>query len=338
MSSNKNEKNYGFQEGLTSEFPSQLIIDITEICNLECVHCPHVEFKKSSHFASRFLEPELNTKMINEVRDFGSEYCKYIRYTSNGEPLIHPKGYSMIKEAVDNSGTFVCLTTNGTIMKEKKTRQLLDSGIHMIDISIDAYHAKTYSDIRVGGDLEVTRSNVLRLMEWASKDNYDTKIVVSFVEQPNNTEEVELFRKYWEEQGASFVVIRRMHSAAGAVDSIAEAMHNKINNDERYPCIYPWERLVLDPKGLLAFCPADWSYSSPAGDIRTETIREVWKGEFMNNLREAHLSNNYSCHGFCGQCPDWSSTRWPHDKGSRRYANMIDDIKEDTIIDKSEEV
>ena len=42
-----------------------------------------------------------------------------IRYTSNGEPLVHPKSYEMINYAVTNSNTKVTLTTNGTLLNEK---------------------------------------------------------------------------------------------------------------------------------------------------------------------------------------------------------------------------
>jgi MoaA/NifB/PqqE/SkfB family radical SAM enzyme len=320
------KEKYKFGGSLTSEFPSQLIIDITEVCNLACTHCPHPQFKVSEHYGKRYLEAELNKKMVDEVAGDGKGYCQYIRYTSNGEPLIHPRGYELIAYAVENSGTFVCLTTNGTIMKEKKTRQLLDSGVHMIDISLDAHTPETYSKIRVGGDLNVTRENVLRLIKWVKETGADTKVVVSFVEQPQNTHEAKAFETYWKEQGASSVVIRRLHSAAGAVKDIAKAMRKKQTN-ERYPCLYPWERLVVDPKGLLAFCPADWTYSSPAGDLRTSTVKEIWQGEFMQKLRKAHLTNNFSCHGFCGQCPDWSQTRWPG-QGGRRYADLVQDMRD----------
>lgn len=318
---------YTFREGLSSEFPSQLILDITEICNLACVHCPHPEFKVSEYFDKRYLSPELNEKMVHEVRDESDGHCKYIRYTSNGEPLIHPEGYKMVKYAVDNSNTFVCLTTNGTIMREKKTRQLLDSGIHMIDISLDAYSPKTYSKIRVGGDLEKTRTNVLRLMEWVRRDNLDTKVIVSFVEQPQNTNEIEAFEKYWKEQGATEVLIRRLHSAAGAVVNIARKMHNDQKDEQRYPCLYPWERLTLDPKGYLSFCPTDWKYKSTFADFKNTTIKEAWQGEFLKGLREAHMLNDFSCHKFCGQCPDWKQTRWPGEGG--RYANIVDKLRQE---------
>jgi hypothetical protein len=82
---------------------------------------------------------------------------------------------------------------------------------------------------------------------------------------------------------------------------------------------------VLNARGDLAFCPSDWVHGSVIADYRTTTIKEVWQGEFYRQLREAHLTNNYSCHGFCGQCPDWKSTRWP-DEG-RSYANMIEEFK-----------
>jgi len=36
----------------------------------------------------------------------------------------------------------------------------------MIDISIDALEPETYARIRVNGDLNVTRANVLNLIRW----------------------------------------------------------------------------------------------------------------------------------------------------------------------------
>jgi MoaA/NifB/PqqE/SkfB family radical SAM enzyme len=320
---------YTFRDGLSSEFPSQLILDITEVCNLACVHCPQPVFKKSKYYAKRYLSAELNEKMVREVRDEAEGHCKYIRYTSNGEPLVHPDGYKMIKYAVDNANTFVCLTTNGTIMNERKTRKLLDSGIHMIDISLDAFLPETYSKIRVGGNLEKTRDNVLRLLDWVRRDNLNTKVLVSFVEQPENTEEIEDFKEYWTEQGATKVLIRRLHSAAGAVENIAKQMHHDFKDEERYPCLYPWERLTLDAKGHLSFCPTDWKYKATFADYRETTIKEAWQGEFLRELRSAHVRNNFSCHKFCGQCPDWKQTRWPGEGG--RYANVIEDLKGETL-------
>jgi len=201
----------------------------------------------------------------------------------------------------------------------------------MIDISIDAYRPETYAKIRIGGKLEITRKNVLRLLKWVRESELDTKVVVSFVEQPNNTKEVSDFRRFWKDEGATHVVIRRLHSASGAVGGIADSMREEQKPTKRYPCLYPWERLTLDPKGYLAFCPTDWQYESPFANFRNHSIGEAWRGEFMQKLRQAHLNNNFSCHGFCGQCPDWASTRWPQQDG-RRYADLIAELTDTSTI------
>jgi MoaA/NifB/PqqE/SkfB family radical SAM enzyme len=231
----------------------------------------------------------------------------------------------MIEYAVRNSGVFVTVTTNGTIMNERRTRRLLDSGVHMIDISIDAVTPETYAKVRVKGDLTITRTNVLNLLEWIRETGSPAKVVVSFIEQPQNRHEAESFQTYWNEQGVDQVVIRRLHSAAGAVVNIASIMRAEQAHELRRPCVYPWERIVLTPRGYLAFCPADWSHGSTITDYRETTVAKTWQSHFYKKLREAHLDNNFSSHGFCGQCPDWKQTRWP-DEG-RGYADLIEEMK-----------
>jgi len=316
---------YGFQGRLKAEFPSQILMDIAEVCNLACIHCPHPEFKKSEHYGARYIDPELNSKMVDEVRNHGQGHTQYIRYASNGEPLIHPKAYDMIEEAATRSGVFVTITTNGTIMNEKRTRKLLEAGVHMIDISIDAFSPEAYAQIRVGGDLNVTRENVLRLIRWVREQKASTKVVVSFVEQPQNSSEIGQFESFWKDQGADHVVIRRLHSCSGAKVELAQLRRAANQAREvRRPCLYPWERIVVNARGDLAFCPSDWVHGSYVTDYRQTTILDTWRGEFYRRLREAHLSSEYAKHAFCGQCPDWAATRWPHQ--GRSYADMVQEF------------
>ena len=101
--------NYGFYGRLSAEFPSQIIVDATEVCNLACVHCPHPDFKKSEHYRARYLPTGLNAKMVDEVRHYGKKKTQYIRYTSNGEPLVHPNIYDMLEYSVQHSGVLVTL-------------------------------------------------------------------------------------------------------------------------------------------------------------------------------------------------------------------------------------
>ena len=92
----------------------------------------------------------------------------------------------------------------------KKNVKTIKLGTSMIDISIDAVKEETYSKIRVNGDLNKTRSNVLRLIDLINKSTYKTKLVVSFVEQQTKTKRPDEFKDYWISQGVKDVVIRRL--------------------------------------------------------------------------------------------------------------------------------
>jgi sulfatase maturation enzyme AslB (radical SAM superfamily) len=320
---------YGFYGRLNAEFPSQLIVDVTEICNLACIHCPHPSFKKSEHYAARMLSPELNKKAVDEVGTDGHGICQYIRYTSEGEPLLHKLIFQMLGYAVAHSGTTVTLTTNGVLLDDARCGKLLDTKVHLVDISLDAFKPETYARIRVNGDLAVTRANVQRLIALTRRTGSKTKIVVSYIEQPENADETTDFEKFWNAEGADQVVIRRMHSGAGAVKNFANVLRNKLNQEIRRPCLYPWERLGLNPRGELQYCPQDWVHGSSLFDFRIMTIKAAWQSEVYQGIRAAHLTNTYAKHQFCGQCPDWKATRWPGEGLS--YADMVQEFTDNAV-------
>jgi MoaA/NifB/PqqE/SkfB family radical SAM enzyme len=319
------EVRYGFYGRLSAAFPSQIIIDSTELCNLACIHCPHPTFKQSLHYSGRSQATDLNRKVVDEVREFGKGITQYIRYTGEGEPLLHRYIYEMLDYAVKNSGTMVTLTTNGTLLTPVRIEKVLDTGVNVIDISLDAFKDESYEKIRVNGDLKVVRQYVLNLIRRNRERGSKAKIILSFIEQPQNQGEGPMFEKFWKESGADYVVVRRLHSGAGAVKELAEDLVREAGAEKRTPCLYPWERIILNPRGELVFCPQDWVHGSVVADYRHTTVKEVWQSQYYKDLREAHMCNKFGNHAFCGNCPDWKQTRWP-DEG-RSYANMVEEFK-----------
>lgn len=317
---------YGFGGRLSAAFPSQVIIDVTELCNLSCTHCPHPDFKRSSFYAGRSLSLELSAKAVTEVATSGKGVVQYVRFASDGEPLLNKSIYPMLDDAVRRSGTFVSLTANGTLLTDARIEQLIATGVHLVDISIDAFSPETYAAIRVRGDLHVTRGNTERLLQRVRETGSPMRIAVSYIEQPGNAHETADFERYWQDAGAHSVAIRRLHSASGAVISVADVMRKKVAAQDRRPCVYPWERVVVTPRATLAFCPSDWTGGSSLVDYHTTTIAELWHSRQYAALRRAHLANDFSAHGFCGQCPDWQETRWPGEGAT--YATLVAGLKE----------
>ena len=44
-----------FLKDYQKKFPSQVMVDMTEVCNLACIHC-HPEFKRSTIYGKRMLD------------------------------------------------------------------------------------------------------------------------------------------------------------------------------------------------------------------------------------------------------------------------------------------
>jgi biotin carboxyl carrier protein len=107
---------YGFSGRMRPEFPSQVIIDVTESCNLACLHCPQEAFRNSDYFSGAMLDPALNAKAVDEVAAAGKGIAQYIRYTAEGEPLLHPQLWEMMRYTAQHAHTSVTLTTNGALL------------------------------------------------------------------------------------------------------------------------------------------------------------------------------------------------------------------------------
>jgi MoaA/NifB/PqqE/SkfB family radical SAM enzyme len=52
---------------------------------------------------------------------------------------MYPLSFKEFLEAIQDSGIPVTLTTNGTRIDQTKIRSLIDEGLFLIDISLDAF-------------------------------------------------------------------------------------------------------------------------------------------------------------------------------------------------------
>jgi hypothetical protein len=57
------------------------------------------------------------------------------------------------------------------------------------------------------------------------------------------------------------------------------------------------------------------------GDIAQDSLRDIWRGERLREIRGHHLNGTYPKGAVCTTCTDWASTRW--DMG---YERLIDKV------------
>jgi len=292
---------YGFESAHCAAFPSYVMFDVTNVCNSRCIHCPHSTVFSGQKRRPRHLAMEHLTKVVDQC---AGRRLDFVRFTADGEPLLHPQLADMLAYATGRGVGPVGLTTNGMLMDDERARAVLDSGLFMVDFSLDAATAETYAAIRRGLDFDTVVRNVERFMELRDRRNPDCKVMVSFVEQEANRREAAAFKARWR-QVADKVLMRSLISNVNLVDTGAD-----VSQTDRYPCPHPFRRLVVTYDGLYKFCPVDWESRTRVGSVDEEDVEAVWHGPEYARARLEHLNLCFAPGRACKDCTDWRGTPW----------------------------
>lgn len=280
--------------------------EITNACNLSCVHCPHSLISRLPSYRPRHMELEIYKKLVDEV-------CKHkgsiLRIVCDGEPLLHPQFLEIIGYAKEKGITPICINTNAMLLDEEMARRLLGLGTDVIEISLDALHKDTYEKIRVGGDFEKVVSNTLQLIRMRDSLAAKTRIMVSIIDQPAAKDEIDDFKRQWSPK-VDKVITRAFTSIGGLV---AKEHQTRGAGRERWPCPLLWTRIFVSVDGLIKFCVEDWQDKTVLFDLKDTSIQKAWNSPPYARIRSQHLSGDFSKVEYCAQCLDWQERDWERD-------------------------
>jgi hypothetical protein len=213
---------------------------------------------------------------------------------------------AMISHAADR-GLKTEISTNATLLDEKRARSLLRSGLHRIYLCIDGVDEATYNQIRVGGDFIGVKRNIERFLDLNLEADCPVAARVQLIDIDLTRGQIDAFRRIWVRPGAEGVNIKAFDSWGGRVDSI-----NALNQRggvrplpaRRYPCPNLWYHAHIFCDGTLVCCDRDFDKSNPLGHVGGGVLR-AWRGEKMRALRRAHVSGKIEVDP-CSSCKEWA--------------------------------
>jgi len=119
--------------------PVCLYLEVTNRCNLLCETCPRT---------FEALEPpadmswELFTSIVEQLPGLARAVLHGV-----GEPMLVKNLPRMIRYLKDR-GVYVLFNTNGTLLAPKKRRELIDTGLDELRVSLDAAEAESFFKVR----------------------------------------------------------------------------------------------------------------------------------------------------------------------------------------------
>jgi len=117
--------------------PLNVTIQVTNACNLACAHChdPGAQVRHMDYDNFVRIVAELRAMRVFNVN------------LSGGEALLHKRILDMIRQ-VDSLGMKVTMSTNCTLVDEKRAASLRAAGLRQVHVSLDSHDPERHDAIR----------------------------------------------------------------------------------------------------------------------------------------------------------------------------------------------
>ncbi len=119
--------------------PVCLYLETTNRCNLLCTTCPRT---------FEALEPpgDMSWDLFTKIVDQFPKIARVVLH-GVGEPMMVPALPRMVRYLKDR-GTYVLFNTNGTLLTQRKGRELIEAGLDELRLSLDAAEPKAFELVR----------------------------------------------------------------------------------------------------------------------------------------------------------------------------------------------
>lgn len=143
--------------------------ELTARCNLKCIHC-------RAEAQTERQEDELSTEKCFAVIDELCGFSSPILILTGGEPLYRDDIFDIAGYAA-GKGLRVALATNGTLVNEKVAKQIKESGIKRVSISLDGANPQTHDTFRmIQGSFESAFNGIKNLQKEGIEVQINTTI------------------------------------------------------------------------------------------------------------------------------------------------------------------
>lgn len=297
------KERHKLEDVIPLDTPYTLAIDPSNVCNFKCSFCA-IQYKKEElPFRKQLMDIELFKKIIDDLTQF-PERLKVLRVNGQGEPLLNPNLPDMIRYAKEKKvADFIELITNGSKLCPCLNQKLIDSGIDRVRISIEALDSEGYKDI-CGANIEFSEllSNIKDLHDRSGKCEIYCKIVdVAVPTEADKNRFFELFGEICDRFFVDNIIPLWSDFDELEIKSSVTGVHGQVVRNVNV-CPFPFYSLIINPDGEVTICCADWKRKLIVGDLKTESMKEIWNGKKLRDFWIAMLEGKKNCFEMCRKC------------------------------------
>lgn len=282
----------------------QLQIETTNVCQADCVFCPYSVMQRPKGT----MDLALYKRIVDEAATIPS--IEKLTLTGLGETLLDRHLVARIDYARRTlpAGVSIDLYTNGSLLRPKLTDALIAAGLDVLYVSLNATTAEKRREIMHLDDFDrvmaYTQYAIAAFDERAAAlglpaNRQRLRVIVKGIASKDLMEvgEHEQFQQSWggdwDKGGAAY-----LHLEGNWAGSIGAKMRTQPRN----ACSRALGQIMVLWTGEVSLCCFDAEGAVILGDLRTQTLREMYGGPKALGIREAHVNGRRSELELCRTC------------------------------------
>ncbi len=291
------------------ETPYNVKVEVSSLCNARCNYCAHS--KKNHGVWEGNMTMELFEKVIHDIKEFPVK-PKQMEMYMFGEPLCNPLLPEMVALAKqENVVGRITLTTNGILLNRERVDALMGTqGIDIIRISLQGLDAESYyNTCGVNLDFGQFLNNLDYL--YQNKGNCQVRMKIADLSLKGVPDGKARFEKLFGDKADSIFIehILPLYSDVD-YDNIDSTINHtymcgreNVQTDHIHKvCHRPFFRVRIAANGLVTSACCDTPHDIIYGDIKQNSLYEIWNGEKHKAFLKMQLEGKRFLHPSCMDC------------------------------------
>ena len=289
-----------------NDFTSQNVYQYPRELELEICCLPSLRYKGYPHTLQDRNDwnrkcQDMDITALHEIISQSKEYDDIcFTFGGFGEPLSHPDIINFVNTVKSNGVFGLNIETDGILLTSELSDSLIDSGVDVITINVDAWSKETWQKTKSGHpDFEKVISNIEYILDASKSTN--TAVVCSMVKTRETLADMEPFYDQWRLKKCPSI-LRGYNDYCGLTED-----KNVMNMcpPSRFPCNQVHRQMFILSDGSVVQCGQDYKGKTVFGNIHSDSIADLWSKGKISDIRKDHYLCNYNSNELCKNCKEW---------------------------------
>ena len=301
-----------FNHSLVSHMgkPFSMSVEPTTNCNLHCPECP-TGLRILTRPQGNMTFP-LFKKTIDEIH----KDLIYLILYFQGEPLINKSFFDFVKYA-GSKRIYTATSTNAHFLNDNNCRQIIESGLDRIIISMDGITQEAYGSYRIGGKVDSVKNGIANLIAWKNKlKSSKPYTILQFLVLKTNEHEINDIKMFAKQSGIDELQLKSAQfydykngnplipttSKYSRYRKMPDGTY-KFKNKLEDHCLRMWTSCVITWDGRVLPCCFDKDAKYSFGNINDQNFSSIWSNPQYYSFRNNILNDRKSI-DICSNCTE----------------------------------